>query len=146
MAIETRRERLPAGVFRLPVEKIRSGWYTDAYFNFTKELLEREGRQPDVTVQVFQKHRSVLGGIDEAIAVLRAQGAVIVDPANIPSVVATDPARAAHDERAHGLAVALLERLVLADVQRPGAEDEEDGENGDVGDFPVPDPGGDTPA
>ncbi len=30
--------------------------------------------------------------MDEAIAVLKAQGAVIVDPADIPSVVATDPA------------------------------------------------------
>ena len=29
--------------------------------------------------------------IDEAIAVLRAQGAVVVDPADIPSVTATDP-------------------------------------------------------
>jgi nicotinate phosphoribosyltransferase len=58
-------------VFRLPVEKIRDGYYTDAYFNFAKELLEEEGRHPRVTMQVFQKHQSVLGGIDEAIAVLK---------------------------------------------------------------------------
>ena len=32
--------RLDPDVFRLPVEKIRDGYYTDAYFNFTKELLE----------------------------------------------------------------------------------------------------------
>ena len=31
----------------------------------------REGRHPRVTMQVFQKHDSVLGGIDEAIAVLK---------------------------------------------------------------------------
>ena len=30
--------------------------------------------------------------MDAAIAVLKAQGAVIVDPADIPSIVATDPA------------------------------------------------------
>jgi len=65
------RERLDPEVFRLPVEKIREGYYTDAYFNFTKELLEREGRRPSVVMQVFQKQRSVLGGIDEAIAVLK---------------------------------------------------------------------------
>jgi nicotinate phosphoribosyltransferase len=66
-----RRERLDPDVFRLPVEKIRDGYYTDAYFNFTKELLEVEGRHPRVVMQVFQKQHSVLGGIDEAIAVLK---------------------------------------------------------------------------
>ena len=72
MATETRRRvRLDPEVFRLPVDKIREGYYTDAYFNFTKQLLEREGRRPVVTMQVFQKQQSVLGGIDEAIAVLK---------------------------------------------------------------------------
>jgi nicotinate phosphoribosyltransferase len=66
-----RRERLAPDVFRLAVEKIRDGYYTDAYFNFTKELLEAEGRHPQVVMQVFQKKDSVLGGIDEAIAVLK---------------------------------------------------------------------------
>jgi nicotinate phosphoribosyltransferase len=63
--------RLDPDVFRLPVEKIREGYYTDQYFNLTKELLEREGRRPRVLMQVFQKQDTVLGGIDEAIAVLR---------------------------------------------------------------------------
>jgi nicotinate phosphoribosyltransferase len=66
-----RRQRLDPEVFRLPVEKIRDGYYTDAYFNFTKELLEAEGRHPDVVMQVFQRKHSVLGGIDEALAVLK---------------------------------------------------------------------------
>lgn len=71
MTSEATRQRLEPGVFRLPVERIRAGWYSDAYFNFTKELLEHEGRRPRVTMQVFQKKESVLGGIDEAIAVLK---------------------------------------------------------------------------
>jgi nicotinate phosphoribosyltransferase len=66
-----RTERLDPEVFRLPVERIRSGYYTDAYFNFTKELLEGSDRHPRVVMQVFQKRHSVLGGIDEAIAVLK---------------------------------------------------------------------------
>jgi len=65
------RSRLGPEVFRLPVEKIRDGYYTDAYFNLSKELLEAEGRHPRVTMQVFQKRQSVVGGIDEAIAVLK---------------------------------------------------------------------------
>jgi nicotinate phosphoribosyltransferase len=68
---EATRQRLDPRVFRLPVDRIREGYYTDAYFNFSKELLEEEGRHPTVTMQVFQKEESVLGGIDEAIAVLK---------------------------------------------------------------------------
>jgi nicotinate phosphoribosyltransferase len=65
------RQRLDPEVFRLPVERIREGYYSDAYFNFTRQLLVELRHRPVVTVQVFQKQHSVLGGIDEAIAVLR---------------------------------------------------------------------------
>src|SRR3954468_9872678 len=65
------RDRLSPDVFRLPVDRIRAGYYSDAYFNFTKQLLEREDKQAHVVMQVFQKQYSVLGGIDEAIAVLK---------------------------------------------------------------------------
>jgi nicotinate phosphoribosyltransferase len=65
------RERLAPDTFRLPVERMREGYYSDAYFTLTKALLEAEHHRPRVTVQVFQKQKSVLGGIDEAIAVLR---------------------------------------------------------------------------
>src|ERR687888_127143 len=70
MATEV-RERLGSEVFRLPVERIRDGYYSDAYFNHAKALLEAEGRHPHVVMQVFQKKRSVLGGVDEAIAIMR---------------------------------------------------------------------------
>jgi nicotinate phosphoribosyltransferase len=65
------RPRLPSEVFDLPVDKIRQGYYSDAYFNFTKRVLESDGHHPRVVVQVFQKKRAVLGGMDEAIAILR---------------------------------------------------------------------------
>jgi nicotinate phosphoribosyltransferase len=65
------RQRLAPGVFRLPVEKIRDGYYSDAYFNHTKALLEADDRHPHVVMQVFQREQSLLGGIDEAIAVLK---------------------------------------------------------------------------
>jgi nicotinate phosphoribosyltransferase len=63
--------RLDPDIFRLPVDRIREGYYSDAYFVYTKDLLEAEGRHPNVTMQVFQKRESVLGGIDEAIAILK---------------------------------------------------------------------------
>ena len=71
MATQAERQRLDPSVFRLPVERIRSGYYSDAYFNYTKELLEEENRHPRVTMQVFQKEQALLGGIDEAIAILK---------------------------------------------------------------------------
>src|SRR5215203_3490880 len=70
----TERERLAPSTFRLPVEKIRDGYYSDAYFNHTKALLEADGHHPHVVMQVFQREVSILGGVDEAIAVLK-QGA-----------------------------------------------------------------------
>src|SRR4051812_17609091 len=68
---ETTRTRIEPSVFRLPVERIRDGYYSDAYFNFTKELIEAREDSPCVTMQVFQKEHSAVGGIDEAIAVLK---------------------------------------------------------------------------
>ena len=67
----TTRRRLDPGVFDLPVEKMRAGWYTDAYFNHTREALRYDGRKPHVVMQVFQKNHAFLGGMDEAIAILK---------------------------------------------------------------------------
>ena len=67
----TRPNRLPPEIFDLPVEKMREGYYTDAYFNHTRETLVRDGRHPRVVMQVFQRNTAMLGGVDEAIAVLK---------------------------------------------------------------------------
>ena len=68
---QTRRARLPPEIFDLPVEKMRAGWYTDAYFNHARETLLRDGRHPRVVMQVFQREHAWLGGMDEAIAILK---------------------------------------------------------------------------
>ena len=65
------RDRLAPETFELPVEKIRSGHYTDAYFNFARAALLADGKHPHVLMQVFQKKHAVLSGIDEALAVLK---------------------------------------------------------------------------
>lgn len=72
MAIEApSRKRLPPEIFDLPVEKMREGYYTDAYFNHARATLLADGRRPRVVVQVFQKRDAFLGGMDEALAILR---------------------------------------------------------------------------
>jgi nicotinate phosphoribosyltransferase len=67
----TTRKRLDPSTFDLPVEKMRAGWYTDAYFNHTRAALLEAGRHPNVVMQVFQKKHAYLGGMDEAIAILK---------------------------------------------------------------------------
>ncbi len=59
----------------LPVERLRAGYYTDAYFNNARAVLEADGHHPHVLMQVFQRQRSELGGMDEALDCLRAGAA-----------------------------------------------------------------------
>ncbi|MFL5918118.1 MAG: quinolinate phosphoribosyl transferase [Gaiellaceae bacterium] len=72
LAIDERtRERLSPEVFDLPVEKMREGYYTDAYFNHARATLLNDERRPRVVMQAFQKKHAYLGGMDEAIAILK---------------------------------------------------------------------------
>ena len=50
---------------------MREGYYTDAYFNHTRAALLADGRHPRVVMQVFQRKQAMLGGMDEAIAILK---------------------------------------------------------------------------
>jgi nicotinate phosphoribosyltransferase len=71
MSAARARTRLAPEVFELPVEKIRDGYYTDAYFNHARSTLLADGREARVLMQVFQKKEAILGGMDEALAILR---------------------------------------------------------------------------
>jgi nicotinate phosphoribosyltransferase len=68
---QTTRTRLQPEIFDLPVEKMRAGWYTDAYFNHARDTLLQDKRRPRVVMQIFQKNDAWLGGMDEAIAILK---------------------------------------------------------------------------
>ncbi len=58
-------------MFHLPVERMRAGYYSDKYFTRAREILLADGSRPHVTMQVFGKAPAFLGGIDEAIAILK---------------------------------------------------------------------------
>lgn len=70
-SVPPRRPRLDPSVFRLPVDRIREGYYSDVYFNRTVDVLKADQRHPHVLMQVFQKQHAVVGGMDEAIAILK---------------------------------------------------------------------------
>jgi nicotinate phosphoribosyltransferase len=63
--------RVPPDVFQLPVERMRDGYYSDKYFVRTRDVLAATGRNPHVVMQVFQKQSAWLGGVDEALAILK---------------------------------------------------------------------------
>src|SRR5690349_23329554 len=65
------RPRLDPSVFHLPVEKMRAGYYSDKYFVRARDILLAEGDRPRVTMQVFGKAHGFIGGVDEAIAILK---------------------------------------------------------------------------
>ena len=71
MTTASRRPRLDPAIFHLPVEKMRAGYYSDKYFTRAREILLADGMQSRVTMQVFGKAPAYLGGIDEAIAILK---------------------------------------------------------------------------
>jgi nicotinate phosphoribosyltransferase len=77
--------RADASVFNLPVDRIRSGYYSDQYFNYTKGVLEAmpAAERPTVVMQVFQKNEAILGGIDEAIAIVRECSGATVTPGTV---------------------------------------------------------------
>jgi nicotinate phosphoribosyltransferase len=74
MAPSGRRQRLDPSIFHLPVEKMREGYYSDKYFVRARDLVRKDGHRPRVTMQVFGKSHAYLGGIDEAIAILKLCG------------------------------------------------------------------------
>ncbi len=65
------RHRLDPSVFHLPVERMREGYYSDKYFVRAREILKADRHSPRVTMQVFGKAHAYLGGMDEAIAILK---------------------------------------------------------------------------
>jgi nicotinate phosphoribosyltransferase len=65
------RTRLDPDIFNLPVDKMRAGYYSDKYFVRAREIVLADGYRPRVTMQVFGKAPAFLGGVDEAIAILK---------------------------------------------------------------------------
>jgi nicotinate phosphoribosyltransferase len=66
-----RRKRLDPALFDLPVDRVRSGYFTDKYFDRVRDALRVGGRSPRVLLQVAAPVGGHVGGVDEAIALLK---------------------------------------------------------------------------
>jgi nicotinate phosphoribosyltransferase len=66
-----RRKRIDPSAFGLPVDQIKQGYFTDAYFVRAREVVRQDARSPKVLMQVSGKNEGWVSGIDEAIAILK---------------------------------------------------------------------------
>ena len=66
-----RRKRIDPALFQLPVERIRAGEFSDVYFNRARAVMAAQHKHARVAWQVSVKSDGFLGGIDEAVALLR---------------------------------------------------------------------------
>ncbi len=65
------KKRLDPKVFKVPIDRIRNGYYSDIYFLRYVEVLKKDNRHPRVLYQFFPRRDCVVAGIDEALAILR---------------------------------------------------------------------------
>lgn len=63
--------RLHPKVFKVPIDRIRMGYYSDKYFTRYVEVLKKDDRHPRVYYQFFPRDNAVVCGVDEALAILR---------------------------------------------------------------------------
>lgn len=63
--------RRPVEAFDFPVEQIKAGYYSDAYFLRSAEILNGDNHHPRVLMQIFARDHVVLCGTDEVIALLK---------------------------------------------------------------------------
>ncbi|MBO67698.1 MAG: quinolinate phosphoribosyl transferase [Acidiferrobacteraceae bacterium] len=62
--------QIPIEVFDIPVHEIRRGYRSDVYFWRAKRTLEAHQMNDTATMQVFQKQKAVLCGIEEVLAII----------------------------------------------------------------------------
>lgn len=65
------KTRLDPKIFKVPIDKIRAGYYSDKYFLRVSQILRKENHNPRVLYQFFVRKPAVVVGIDEALAILQ---------------------------------------------------------------------------
>ena len=73
-------KRLSPSVFKIPTDKLRTGYYTDRYFLRTRDVLVRDKKNVTVGYQFFPREDAVVCGLDEAIAILKTCAGCYRDP------------------------------------------------------------------
>ncbi|HOP82185.1 MAG TPA: nicotinate phosphoribosyltransferase [Fervidobacterium sp.] len=69
--MDERSMRLHPKVFKVAIDRIRMGYYSDKYFTRYVEVLKKDNHHPMVYYQFFPREDAVICGVDEALAILR---------------------------------------------------------------------------
>ncbi len=65
------KTRLAPYVFKVPIERVRAGYYADKYFTRYVDILRKDNLHQQVVYQVFPRADAIMAGLDEASAILR---------------------------------------------------------------------------
>jgi nicotinate phosphoribosyltransferase len=65
------KTRLAPYVFKVPIERVRAGYYADKYFTRFVDILRKDNLHQQVVYQIFPRADAVMAGLDEACAILR---------------------------------------------------------------------------
>jgi len=71
--------RLAPYVFKVPIEKVRGGYYADKYFTRYVDILRKDNLHQQVVYQIFPRADAVVAGLDEACAILRCGAGYYID-------------------------------------------------------------------
>jgi nicotinate phosphoribosyltransferase len=66
-----RRKRVDPSAFGLPVDQIKQGFFADAFAARARDVVRQDARASKVLLQVSGTREGWIGGIDEAIAILK---------------------------------------------------------------------------
>ncbi len=72
--------RLAPHLFKVPIERVRAGYYSDKYFNRYVDILRKDKVHRQVFYQFFPRRDAVVAGLDEACALLRCGTGYYTDP------------------------------------------------------------------
>lgn len=64
------KSRLTPSQFQMPIEKYKSGYFADSYFNRSRLILQEKNPDVEVLLQIFQRKNALACGIDETLALL----------------------------------------------------------------------------
>lgn len=75
------KTRLAPYVFKVPIERVRAGYYADKYFTRYVDILRKDNLHQQVVYQIFPRGDAVVAGLDEACAILRCGTGYYTDEA-----------------------------------------------------------------
>lgn len=64
-------KRIKPEIFKLPIDKIRLGYYSDKYFTRMVEILRKDKKNEIALYQFFSRSDGIVVGIDECISILK---------------------------------------------------------------------------